>query len=142
MNKSYRQGQILNLIRRKPVHTQEQLARELAAVDVKATQVTLSRDIRELGLVKASAGYREVTGSDVGPDMATVAAEMLRDVRVAENIVVLHTSAGNANPLALALDREQWPEIVGTLAGDDTVLVVAPDARTAGRVQQKLREML
>jgi transcriptional regulator of arginine metabolism len=56
--------------------------------------------------------------------------------------VVLHTSVGNANPLALALDREQWPEIVGTVAGDDTVLVVAPDSRTAAQIERKLRAML
>jgi len=142
MNKSYRQGQILKLIRRKPVHTQDQLARELAAVDINTTQVTLSRDIRELGLVKTAAGYSEVSGSHEGPALATVAAEVMRDARAAANLVVLHTAVGSANPLALALDREQWPEILGTVAGDDTVLVVAPDDRAASRIERKLRAML
>lgn len=142
MNKSYRQGQILNLIRRKRVRTQEQLARELGALGIRTTQVTLSRDIRDLGLLKTQAGYREVAAPDAGPDLATVTAEFLRDVRVAANLVVLRTSAGNANTLAVVLDREQWPEVVGTIAGDDTIMVVAPDHRTASRIEKKLRGFL
>jgi len=142
MNKSYRQSQILNIIRRKSVHTQEQLARELRAADIKTTQVTLSRDIRELGLLKSATGYREETAPESGPELTAVVADLLRDVRVAANLVVVHTAPGNANPLALALDREQWADIVGTVAGDDTILVVTPDNRTAGRVERKLREML
>ena len=61
-------------------------------------------------------------------------AEFLQDARVAQNLIVLRTSPGNANALAVALDKASWPEIVGTLAGDDTVLVVAPDGATAGKV--------
>jgi len=141
MNKSYRQGQILNLIRRKRVRTQEQLARELGALGIRTTQVTLSRDIRDLGLVKTPAGYNEGE-SEGGPDLAAVTAEYLRDVRVAQNLIVLRTSAGNANSLAIVLDREDWPEVVGTIAGDDTILVVAPDNRTAKRIEKKLRAFL
>ena len=142
MNKSYRQGQILNLIRRKAVHTQEELARELAGLGVSATQVTLSRDIRELGLVKTPGGYRPMGSKTGGPEVASVAAEFLREARAAQNLVVLKTSPGNASTLAVAIDREDWPEVVGTVACDDTILVVAPDNETARCLHQKLLRFL
>ena len=140
MNKTFRQGQILKLIRAKNILTQEDLARELKAeFKIETTQVTLSRDIRELGLLKTPDGYRQLsTQSPAGPVLATVAGEFLRDARTAQNLVVLKTSPGNANALAVALDKEEWPEVVGTLAGDDTILVVAPDTSTANKLRQKL----
>ncbi len=139
MNKSYRQGQILQLIQRKRVHTQDELARELARIGVQATQVTLSRDIKDLGLAKTAEGYVQVRpGAALGPDLATATAEFLTDVRVAQNLVVLRTSPGNANALAVALDRERLPEVVGTIAGDDTILVVAPDVVVAEKLKKKL----
>jgi transcriptional regulator of arginine metabolism len=67
-----------------------------------------------------------------------VAAELLQDARVAQNLVVLRTSPGNANALAVALDKEDWPDVVGTIAGDDTILVVAPDASAAEKLRKKL----
>jgi transcriptional regulator of arginine metabolism len=142
MNKSFRHGQILKLIRSGPVYTQDELAKELKTLGVPATQVTLSRDIRELGLLKTQEGYRQVAAAPAGRDLATVAGEFLQDVRVAQNLMVLRTSPGNANTLAVALDQQEWPEIVGTLAGDDTILVVAPDANTAVKLQQRLMRYL
>jgi transcriptional regulator of arginine metabolism len=142
MNKSYRQGQILKLIRANSIHTQEELARELKAIGIVATQVTLSRDIRELRLAKTSDGYRQIAAEPSGPDLATVVAELLLDARAAQNLIALKTSPGNANPLAVALDRAEWPEIVGTIAGDDTVLVVTPDTPTAESVRKKLLRFL
>ena len=139
MNKTFRQGQILKLIRAKPILTQDELARQLEqAHGIHTTQVTLSRDIRELGLLKTPQGYRQVAATAGGPDLGTVAAEFLRDARVAQNLVVLRTSPGNANALAVALDKEDWPELVGTIAGDDTILVVAPDGATASKLRDKL----
>ena len=139
MNKTFRQGQILKLIRAKSILTQEDLARELKdSQGIRTTQVTLSRDIRELGLLKTPEGYRQVGAAPASPDIATVAGEFLQDVRVAQNLMVLRTSPGNANTLAVALDKQEWPEIVGTLAGDDTILVVAPDASTAVKLQRRL----
>lgn len=139
MNKAYRQGQILKLIRNKSIFTQEDLARELKqSQGIETTQVTLSRDVRELGLVKTPDGYRQVTAVPAGPDLAMLAGEFLQDARVAQNLLVLKTSPGNANALAVALDNEDWPEIVGTIAGDDTILVVAPDPAAAGRLREKL----
>lgn len=142
MNKSYRQGQILKLIEQKRVSTQEQLARELEGLGIPATQVTLSRDIRELGLVKTPSGYRRGGTQAGGPDLNTVAGEFLRDIRVAQHIVVLKTSPGNANSLAVALDAAGWEEVVGTLAGDDTILVVAPDNPTALAIRDRLFRFL
>jgi transcriptional regulator of arginine metabolism len=139
MNKSFRHGQIMKLIRAKRILTQEDLAGELKdAYGIRTTQVTLSRDIRELGLLKTPQGYRQMTPSSGGPDVATVVAEFLQDARVAQNLLVLRTSPGNANALAVALDKESWPEVVGTIAGDDTVLIVAPDSATASKLREKL----
>jgi len=139
MNKAFRQGQILKLIRGRRILTQEDLARELdQASGIHTTQVTLSRDIRELGLLKTSDGYRQLAPSTAGPDLGTLAGELLHDVRIAQNLVVLTTSPGNANALAAALDREEWAEVVGTIAGDDTILVIAPDSATAVRLREKL----
>jgi transcriptional regulator of arginine metabolism len=143
MNKSYRQGQILNLIRDRRLHTQEELATALRTHGISATQVTLSRDIRELGLIKTPQGYSEPPASPPpGPDFAQVAREFLRDVRIAQNLLVLRTLPGHANALASALDHADWQEVAGTIAGDDTVLVVAPDNKTANSLRTRLLTFL
>ncbi|HEX5226141.1 MAG TPA: ArgR family transcriptional regulator [Bryobacteraceae bacterium] len=139
MNKAYRQGQILKLIRGRRIQTQDDLARELKdSYGIDTTQVTLSRDIRELGLLKTPEGYRQVEAGPTGPDLASVAAELLQDARVAQNLIVLRTSPGNANALAVALDKQDWPDVVGTIAGDDTILIVAPDSAAAEKLRKKL----
>ena len=144
MNKSYRHGQVLKLIRSRHLHTQEELSQALRSLGVSATQVTLSRDIRELGLVKTAHGYAQAAEAapPSGPEFATMARESLLDVRVAQNLLVLRTPPAMANPLASALDRADWPEVTGTIAGDDTVLVVAPDAKTAETLRKKLLKFL
>ena len=141
MTKTYRQGQILRLIRARRIHTQEQLAHALAATGLQATQVTLSRDIRELGLVKTPEGYRQVE-QPPGPGIGTMAGEFLWDATAAQNLVVLKTAPGHANSLAISLDQEDWTEVVGTIAGDDTILVVCPDTATAVTLHKKLLEFL
>jgi transcriptional regulator of arginine metabolism len=143
MNKNYRQGQILKLIRAKALHTQEELARALRAIGIPATQVTLSRDIRELGLVKTNAGYTpagDITTN--GPDVETLVREFVLDIRVAQNLLVLRTPPGNANSVGVALDKADWPEITGTIAGDDTVLIVAPDARVAEGLRDRFLRLI
>ena len=142
MSKSYRHGQVLNLIREKKIFTQDELARELGALGIEVTQVTLSRDIRELRLVKTPLGYRETGSAAAGHQLATLAAEFLLDIRIAQNLVVLRTAPGHANSVAVALDRDEWPEVVGTVAGDDTILAVAPDHPTAQILRQKLLDLL
>ncbi|MDQ2841156.1 MAG: arginine repressor [Acidobacteriota bacterium] len=142
MNKSFRQGQILKIIRRREIYTQDELARELGENGIQTTQVTLSRDMRELGLVKTAEGYRKFEAENPGPDLAGVANEYLLDIRTAQNMVVLRTQPGNASTLAAAIDREELDEVAGTIAGDDTVLVVAPDGETAEQFRRKLLQMI
>jgi transcriptional regulator of arginine metabolism len=142
MTKSYRHGQILKLIRGRSIYTQDELGRALKEVGIEATQVTLSRDVRELGLVKTSEGYRELGAESSNLRFATLASEFLRDVRLAQNQVVLKTAPGHASSVAVALDDEEWPEVVGTIAGDDTILVICQDSSTAEAVRAKLLGLL
>jgi transcriptional regulator of arginine metabolism len=142
MNKSFRQGQILQIIRGKEIYTQEELARELGQRGIQTTQVTLSRDIREIGLVKTADGYRPLQAEKGGPALADVVDEYMQDIRVAQNLVVVRTSPGNANSLAIAIDREELDEVVGTLAGDDTVLVITQDAQTADKFRQMMLDLI
>ena len=146
MTKAYRHGQILNLIRSQPTRTQEEMAGALQRLGIKVTQVTLSRDIRELGLVKGPQGYREperVTAStEEDQSLQRTLEEFVRDVKTAQNLVIIRTAAGNAQPVAAALDRKAWPEILGTVAGDDTVFAATPDARQAARAKEKLLALL
>jgi transcriptional regulator of arginine metabolism len=142
MNKSFRQGQILRIIRKKEIYTQEELGQELSSVGIQTTQVTLSRDIRDLGLVKTPEGYRHLTAEESGPKLADVIDEYMQDIRVAQNIVVVRTSPGSANSLAVAIDKEELEEVVGTVAGDDTIIVVTPDSNTAAQLRQKLLELI
>jgi len=142
MNKSFRQGQILNIVRSKEIYTQEELARELSQTGIKTTQVTLSRDMRDLGLVKTTTGYRQLAGESTGPELADVANEYLQDIRIAQNLVVLRTSPGNANTLAISIDKQDLGEVIGTIAGDDTVLVITPDAEIAEKFRLQLLEMI
>ena len=141
MNKTYRQGQILRLIKIRKLHTQDQLAHELAGQGITATQVTLSRDIRELGLVKTPDGYRQVEAT-TGPGIEYMAGEFLWHAVSAQNLLILKTAPGHASSVAVSLDQEEWPEVVGTIAGDDTVLVVTPDTVSAAMLQDRLLSFL
>jgi transcriptional regulator of arginine metabolism len=139
MNKTQRQEQILKLIRNRELYTQEDLAQALAGeFATQATQVTLSRDIRDLGLVKTQHGYRQMGASGGGSDLASIAAEFLLEVRQAQNLIVLKTSPAHASSLAVAIDEENSPDVVGTVAGDDTVLVIAPDANSATQFHHRM----
>ncbi len=143
MNKTYRQGQILKLIRTQRLHTQDELARALRSIGVPATQVTLSRDIRDLGLVKTADGYAEgVPESAAAPEVEPLVREFVEDVRTAQNLLVLRTPPGHANAVAVALDNAEWPEVTGTIAGDDTILIIAPDAKVAEALRAKFLSIL
>ena len=107
------------------------MARELGQLGIQTTQVTLSRDMRELGLVKTAEGYRQLSAEILRPRLFDVANEYLQDIRIAQNLVVLRTSPGHASPLAVSIDRQELEEVVGTVAGDDTVLVVTADCQAA-----------
>ena len=136
--KARRQALILELIDRDALHSQEQLRRRLRQRGVDATQATISRDIADLGLFKrAGDGAYQRPGAEVtSPEMARsalerAASEFLRQVARVQQLVVLRTGVGQAQPLAIAIDRTQLPEAVGTIAGDDTILIIARDARRA-----------
>jgi transcriptional regulator of arginine metabolism len=145
--KARRQALLLELVDREPLHSQEQVRRRLQQRGFAATQATISRDIRDLGLVKrAGDGAYQRSGLDApNPETALLAleraaAEFLRRVERVEQMVVIRTGPGQAQPLALALDRAQFQETVGTVAGDDTILVIARGARGAAALLKRLKE--
>ena len=143
--KARRQAVILELVDRETLHSQDQLRRRLHQRGLDATQATISRDIKELGLVKrAGDGAYQRPGVDTtNPQTARTAleraaAEFLRRAERVRQLVVIRTGVGQAQPLAIAIDRAQLSEAVGTIAGDDTILVVARDARRAAALVKRL----
>jgi transcriptional regulator of arginine metabolism len=142
MDKHYRRTQILELLHREKVATQGELRRKLARRGIHVTQATVSRDIEELGLVKTRDGY-SVPGALAAaslpqPSLPVLLKEFMREVKPAANLVVVKTYPGNAHTVAVALDASAWPEIVGTVAGDDTILIATPGGPEAARVTKKL----
>jgi transcriptional regulator of arginine metabolism len=137
-----RQALIRELLDRESITSQEQLRTRLRERGIDVTQATLSRDIRELGLVKRTTdgAYRSVssvaaTGApNGGPGLARVLAEYLRGQEVVGHMIVVKTDPGQAQTLAVAIDRAHQPEIVGTIAGDDTILVICRAADGAQAV--------
>ncbi len=146
MDKHYRRTQILELLRTENVATQADLRQQLQRRGIHVTQATVSRDIEELGVVKAREGYRlPDSRQPIAPPLPTLAVilkEFLRDIRQASNLVIVKTHPGNAHTVAVALDAEQWPEVVGTVAGDDTIFVAAARARDASRIRKKILAQL
>ena len=139
--KHYRQSAILDLVTHDAVSSQDQLRRQLRAKGFNATQATISRDIKELGLVKRAAdgAYRRpgVQLDRRGTADAAVRRAMsdyLRRIDLVQQLLVLRTDPGLAQPLALAIDQAELAEVVGTLAGDDTVLVITRHARVGREV--------
>ena len=146
-HKRFRQGQILKVLAGPPVASQDELRRQLVHLGVRVTQATLSRDLRELRLVKTAEGYRPLSAGAAEetssiPALARALKEFLLDVRPAQNMLVLKTPPGGAQPIAAALDAERWKEVAGTLAGDDTVLIVTPSRTGRAAVQKRIEEML
>ena len=142
MTKTYRQGQILKLIRARRISTQEELAQELRNQGIAATQVTLSRDIRDLRLVKTRDGYQEMAPEETGPQFSLLATEFLLDVLRGAEPGGAEDFAGPRQLGGRGAGSREWPEVVGTIAGDDTILVIAPDNATAEAVQEKLVQLL
>ena len=146
--KTFRHGQILRLISGQPIANQEELRRRLAAQNMRVTQATLSRDLQELRLVKTQEGYRPATVVPQEPvvlplpPLVRALREFLVDIRPAENLLVLKTPPSGAQPLAAAVDGAKYTEIAGTLAGDDTVLIITPNRRTRESLQRKLESLI
>jgi transcriptional regulator of arginine metabolism len=147
VQKRFRQGQILKLVSGQPVGSQDELRRRLGHLGVRVTQATLSRDMRELQMVKTSDGYRRLAAAAAEeaaplPALARALKDFLLDIRPAQNMLVLKTPPGGAQPLAAAFDNERWKEVAGTLAGDDTVLIVASSRGASKTIQRRVEEML
>jgi transcriptional regulator of arginine metabolism len=146
MTKAARQKTILELLHKGPIESQEELQGVLAKRGFDVGQATLSRDIRELGLVKTYEGYLPGNGlsapEPVLPSVSRLVREFVLEVRLAQNLLVLKTSVGSAQPVAAAVDAEDWPEVVGTLGGDDTILVISQDNKTAQQLARRIEGML
>jgi transcriptional regulator of arginine metabolism len=144
MPKASRQKAIMQLVQQQPITSQEELQGALAKLGFKVGQATLSRDIHELGLVKTAEGYAPAGASPdpVLPPVSRLVREFVLDVRPAQNLLVIKTSVGSAQPVAAALDGESWPEVVGSVAGDDAILIVCPDKQAAERLATRLKGML
>lgn len=144
--KTYRQGQILKLVSGQQVASQDELRLRLREAGLRVTQATLSRDLHELNLVKTSGGYmalpQEAAPAAALSALARAARQFCRDIRPAQNLLVLKTPPGGAQTLAAAFDAERWKEVLGTVAGDDTVLIVTASTRQRLALQKKIEDLL
>ena len=144
MSKTARHQAILDVLDDGPVESQDFLQQRLERKGFEVGQAPLSRDIHELKLVKGPEGYRrlgESMGSDsVLPSVMNLARQFVVEIRQAQNLLVVKTTVGSAQPVAAALDASHWPEVIGTLAGDDTVQVIATDKKKALALSRRIRE--
>src|SRR5262245_5787385 len=146
--KSWRQSQILDVIDHEPVASQEVLRQRLQSRGIDATQATISRDLKELGLVKrAGDGAYVRLGADRGSPAVSeqfrrAVASLVRGFERIDPLMVVRTDRGQAQGLAEWIDRAQLAEVAGTIAGDDTILLVCRGSHAAVTVEQKLREMV
>lgn len=146
--KSQRQSAILEVVEHEAVRSQEQLRHHLASRGFDVTQATLSRDIKELGLLKRSSdgAYQPSGAESAAPasaldTLSKTLAEYLLNVEAVQQLVVVKTGAGQAQILAVAIDRARLADIAGTLAGDDTILIIARDPRSAQAVVEQLKDL-
>lgn len=146
MSKRTRQNTLLELVEQQPYRNQDELRRALTRRGFDVTQATLSRDIHELGLVKTSDGYAPQEGEQAAestlPPAIRLVREFVLDVKEAQNLLVIRTAPGSAQPVAAALDAEGWTEVVGTVAGDDTLLIISQNRRSAQKMAARIRGML
>ena len=146
MSKLSRQNLILDLVQQEPVANQEQLRKLLFRQGFDVTQATLSRDINELALVKTAAGYSVSRGDQQAEPGYHSAGRLVREfvveVREAQNLLVIKTAAGSAQPVAAAMDSQGWAEIVGTVGGDDTILVISQSKKNAHRIALRIKGMM
>jgi transcriptional regulator of arginine metabolism len=146
MNKALRQRAILEALRSGPIASQDDLQRVLRKRGFRVGQATLSRDIRDLSLVKTAVGYTLPQGEAAAalalPPVKRLVREFVLDARPAQNLLVVKTIIGSAQPVAAALDEQGWDEVVGTIAGDDAILIVCPDKDAAKKIAARIEEML
>ncbi len=148
--KTKRQRAILSLIAARPIHSQDELALLLEQQGYEVTQATVSRDVKELGLLKiplkgGTGGTFKYVEPTVGPAFSSrlhrVVSEVVIQARSSLNQIVLRTHPGTAMMLAAAIDNAGWPEVLGTIGGDDTVLVICEKPETTPMVKQRFEDM-
>ena len=143
-NQQRRRRAIAELLQSHVIRRQSELVRLLRAKGLEATQSSISRDLRDLGVAKLTAGYslpESSRGNNV--DALQPVAEFVRDIRAAgPNLLVIATAIGAAQRVCVTLDRANWPEVVGTISGDDTIFVATPGAGTQRRLVARLQESL
>jgi transcriptional regulator of arginine metabolism len=145
MSKAARQQRILELVGNgRPIWSQDELRRELLRSGFEVTQGTLSRDIADNGLVKTPEGYAvpEDPAPRSLPSLERLLREFVLKVKNASNLLVIKTAPGSAQPVAAAMDAEGWPEIVGTIGGDDTILIITSSLRAARKLEHRIREVM
>lgn len=144
--KLQRHTAIRELLANTAIANQDELRRKLAERGFHVTQATLSRDINELRLSKGPAGYSlpaaVLSDEDNLPGIRDVLRSFGLEVRQAVNLLVLITITGGAQPIAAGIDYEDWPEVVGTIAGDDTVLIICPDEKQARTLKLRMDEAI
>jgi transcriptional regulator of arginine metabolism len=150
LTKYDRHNAIRELVASMPVTSQDELRRKLVRKGFDVTQATLSRDIHEMHLYKGPNGYALPNGNGLAaededddlPSVQDVLSSFGLKVKQALNQLVLITTNGGAQPVALAIDHEDWDEVVGTIAGDDTILIICPDQKRASVLRDRLEEMI
>lgn len=142
--KTERHNAIRAVLTAGPVFSQDELRRKLLRRGFDVTQATLSRDIHELRLYKGPNGYAVPSGAaeDDLPSVDSVFADFGLNVRQAMNQLVVRTTTGGAQPVAASLDHENLPEVLGTIAGDDTILIICQDQKHASILRQRLENLL
>ena len=143
--KRTRQQKISNLVGKCSISSQEELSELLRQERVIVTQSTLSRDIRELGLVKVRGFYRSPDGGRVPLPLELLSRslqQLILQSGVSGNVLMVKTAPGSAHALGVVLDAAQWPEVLGTVAGDDTVFVLLRSARLGKRILKRIEECM
>ncbi len=150
--KQQRHLAIREVLNQSAVPSQDELRRRLARRGFHVTQATLSRDIHEMHLYKGPNGYALPNGNGAGsaaededddsPSVQEILFSFGLKVKQALNQLVLITTHGGAQPVALAIDDEDWEEVIGTIAGDDTILIICPDQKRASQLRGRLEEMI
>jgi len=144
--KQQRHNAIRELLVNTVVTNQDELRIKLAGLGFHVTQATLSRDIHELRLLKGPSGYalpnNSVNDEDEGPGIRELLRSFGLEVRLATNLLVIITTTGSAQPVAAGIDYEDYAEVVGTIAGDDTVLIICPDEKQARSLQARIEVLI
>lgn len=147
MTKPERQAVILDLVRHRPISSQEELRLLLREQGVEVTQATLSRDLRDLGLARVTTddGIRYVLPEDFGgedvPSLEILLPQLFTSIDGVNELAVLRTRPSGAQPISEAIDAESWPEILGTIGGENTVLVICRSADARQAVCERVRKL-